>query len=70
MGSQEKSMTRQKQGVEGGMFQGDAVDPDCTVDVLASRCLWDALWKGNHCWRWRIQRKDLFQVMRNKVCGG
>lgn len=49
----------------GGMFQGDGVDPDCTVDVLASRCLWDAFWKGNHPWRWRIRRKDLFQVMRN-----
>lgn len=48
------------------MFQGDGIDPDCTVDVLASRCLWDALWKGNHRWRWRILRKDLVLVMRNR----
>lgn len=69
MGSQEKSLNTRKQDIVWGLgiFQGDAIDPDRTVDVLASRCLWDALWKGNHRWRWRIQRKDLFRVMRNRV---
>lgn len=67
MESQEKSLNMRKQDIVwGGMFQEDAVDPDRTVDVLVSRCLWDALWKGNHRWRWRTQRKDLFRVMRNE----